>query len=505
VVAGLTAFEWVLVGSYAVGLALVVESRRCRPAGASIGGVLLVPVLAGIAILAFLIGKHYESSRQAAQNLADRGSAIALALSVLLIALAIVDGALTRVVPAMASLLARLGGPPRLVSNASLALVLGLLAAGVLLGGPRASDSLDSGEAATALGSTSVVLASHKLPGHPSDIVFTGKGEGYMSYGEGQIVHFSLPEGPAGRLELRTVARDRPWPRGLAVMGRTLFVSELGHLPCPDPFPRCKGDDVPGLDPVAAETKILRESRGRVVAFDIVADGSLTNERTILSELPFGNTDHGVNDIVAESDGFLDVAIGSLDALYQRPDIAKRVAHPNADLLGTVLRFSPDGRRHEVLVRGLRNVYGLALDGRGRLYGVDNDGPTVGGERREEVLWLRAGADFGYPYAGTFGAHQRRTDGPLWILDSNGSAGIEWAPNLGLSPGLVVGSCGKLERISLTKFGDQELVALESDVTQVLEIPGCVTAVEPGPDRTTFLTVFPFGDSPGLYVVRLAA
>lgn len=156
-----------------------------------------------------------------------------------------------------------------------------------------------------------------------------------------------------------------------------------------------------------------------------------------------------------------------------------------------------------MIARGLRNVYDLAVDDRGRLYGVDNDGPTFRGQKREEVLWLRQGADFGYPYEGTFGSHRRRTDEPIWILDSKGSAGIEWGPNLGLSPGLVIGSCGKLERISFTRFGEEELVADGGDVSVLLEVPGCVTAVQPGPGGTTFLTVFPFGESPALYVLRV--
>jgi hypothetical protein len=501
--AGLTAFEWVLVCSYAVGIALIVEARRARPPAASLGGLLVFPLLAGITVLAFLAVKHPEESRLALRHVGSRASAVGIGIAALLVALAVVDVALARVAPALASLSGRVFGQAGWVRDASLALVVALLASAVVIGGPKVSRSVGAEGAVPAFASTATVVASYSLPGHPADIVSTGKSEGYISYGEGDIVQFSFIDGVTAKPTLRTVARDLEWPRGLAVIGNTLFVTELGPLPCPDPFPRCKGGDVPDLARLAAEREILRTSRGRISAFDIGPEGGLANKRTIVSGLPFGNTDHGVNDIIAGPDGFLFVSIGNLDALYGEPEIAARVGHPNVDYLGTVLKVSTHGRRPEVIARGLRNVYGLTLDDRGRLYGVDNDGPTVHGQKREEVLWLRQGADFGYPYEGTFGSHRRRTDEPVWILDSKGSAGIEWGPNLGLAPGLVIGSCGKLERLSLTRFGGEELVAEGGDASVLLEVPGCITAVEPGPEGTTFLTVFPFGESPALYVLRI--
>jgi hypothetical protein len=342
------------------------------------------------------------------------------------------------------------------------------------------------------------ILASHRLPGSVMDVVFRGELDGFASLGEGLIVHFRLPVTPDGRLHVTTVADGLEYPRGLAIASDVLFVAELGPLPCEPAFPLCWGANVDTSSATAGEAQILESSRGRILAFDIEGDGSLTGKRSVLEGLPFANTLHGVNGVVAGPDGFLYVTIGSLDLLWSRPGILQMLRRPHADLLGTVIRLAADGSDVEVFASGLRNVYGLTFDQNGELYGVDNSGPTVRGWRGEELLHIKEGADYGYPRAGSYSS--LRTDPPLWLLDSRGSAAIAPTPSSG-SPGLLIGSCEGLERIALAGRGPDRFVAGPGNESFLLHLPGCITAIEPGPNDTIVLGVFALPDHPELGAV----
>jgi hypothetical protein len=99
-------------------------------------------------------------------------------------------------------------------------------------------------------------------------------------------------------------------------------------------------------------------------------------------------------------------------------------------------------------------------------------------------------------------------------MDSRGSAAIEWGGRVGLSPGLLIGSCGALSWVRLTGHGTERFVGSPGDVSLLLEVPGCVTAIEPGPNQTVVLGVFALpdhpelgalvhGEQPSLYVVKV--
>lgn len=224
----------------------------------------------------------------------------------------------------------------------------------------------------------------------------------------------------------------------------------------------------------------------------------------IVSDLPVANTLHAVNGITAGRDGLLYLPIGNLDALYPHPAIAEQLGVPRADLLGTIVRFAPDGSRFEVLARGIRNVYDLTFDERGSLYGVDNNGPTLNGWREEELLRIRRGANYGYPFDGSFAPYTVRTDPPLSAVPAAGSAGVEWAGNVGLPSGILVGSCGAITELRLR--GTPPVVEQPSDVSEIFHVPACVSSIEPGPDGTTVagLYRFPGDDGPSLYVLEIA-
>jgi hypothetical protein len=349
--------------------------------------------------------------------------------------------------------------------------------------------------------SAASIIAVHPLPGQPMDIAVRDQSRAFVSFGDGRIVRLTILEDGA-RLRIEEVARGLQSPRGLALFGNVLVVAELGELPCEQVFP-CKGEHVRDSPSVEeGERRILRESRGRLVAFDVADDGSLSGRRVVLAELPVANSDHGVNAVERSIDGRLYVAIGHLDRLAAAALTPADRSRPNFHLLGSVLSMRLDGGDVRVVATGLRNVYDLAFDSMGRLYGVDNSGTSRGGWRYEEVLQIELGDDFGYPDDGTFGPYEHRNAPPLGILATAGSAGIEAIPT---SEGvrLVVGSCSDVYVVQLRHRGTKVFMPDSSAVDHLMALPGCVTSVEQLGGGVLAMTVFSFSGRPQLYLVRL--
>lgn len=493
---GLGAFDWFLLGLYATAIATLWRARSPRLDGTRRLGILLVPAAAGLAGIAALAASFADETEEALGLIPDRTWAIVLAGATLVVALAVVDFLLANTVewPTTRLLGRGVGRSPWLIDG-----FLALNVAAVFLVAVAGLSKLshpDEGVVATAAGDARI-LAAYRA-GKVVDLVVAGDG-GYLATDDA-ISRFVLPA--AGEdFELERVATVNH-ARGLAIVGRTLFVSALGPLPC-DPSP-CPGYEFPGRATEAGDRRYLSRARGHVEAFDLTSEATLARRRVVVSDLPVVNTLHAVNGITAGPDGLLYLPIGGLDSLYRSPDVAEQLGVPRADLLGTIVRFAPDGTGLEVVARGLRNVYDLTFDERGNLYGVDNNGPTINGWRDEELLRIRPGANYGYPFDGSFGPYSVRTDPPLFVLPAAGSAGVEWAGNVGLGPGLLVGSCGPITHVGLRATGTA-VVEEPSDLREVLNLPACVSAIEPGPDGTTIagLYRFPGDDGPSLYVLRI--
>ena len=487
---GLVAFDWMLVFVAVAAVVVVASSLRQSPPGSRVGPLLIVPSVVGLASLGTALGLYPKETGHVRAQIADHAAALAGVAVVLVVSFALVDLVFNRLaVPGARYLGRRLGRPE---AGADAALALSLIPAGlvcllalVYIHG-RVPPAWASASAVGHAGTGVTVVAQYDVPGHPLDLVFTGEREGYMTIGEGRIVRFRLPAGDEEAPRFTTVATGLRYPRGVALLGRRLFVAELGPLPCPRPFPVCKGDNAPGGSAEAGERRILRGSRGRVLAYDVRADGTLTGRRTILDRLPVVSSEHGVNGVTAGPDGRLYVSIGHVDRLHSDPAALR--GHPNAHLLGTIVSVKPDGSDLRVVARGLRNAYDLTFDPEGRLYAADNDGDTRRGWRREEIVAIRDGANYGYPFDGTFAPYTTRTDPPLWVTHTKGSAGVEWVAG----PQLIVGSCGAIERIALTKAGGEVTVARPNGASRLVELPGygCVTGIEPDANGRLFATVF---------------
>ncbi len=324
------------------------------------------------------------------------------------------------------------------------------------------------------------------VPGSPTGVTTDEvRGLLWVTTDEGDLLRVASVDTATPSVE--TVASGLVRPRGVATDGSTVFVSELGDLPCPGL--RCKGDDVDGAtDPYRGELQILRESNGRVTAFPINADDSLGVPATVVDGLPVANTDHGVNGLVV-SDGNLLVSIGHVDLLLfgfhsmleilnadllgtERelfPDDDMSDVHAKADMLGTIQRIDLATGAIEVVARGLRNVYDIDVDDRGSLWGADNDGFALGSWRRDELLRIADGDDYGFPIDGTAPPFSQRTTAGVWALtgDAGGPSGLEVVEGPSGRPGVMLAMAGRIGYVDL-ELVDGVYTTMREPVYQVI-------------------------------------
>lgn len=303
----------------------------------------------------------------------------------------------------------------------------------------------------------------------PMDIEWAD-GFAYASVAEGQVLRLMVD---GDDVETEVVADGLSFPRGVAVAGDTLYVAELGPLPCDNPVPRCKGEQMELGSVADGERELLRTSSGRVLAFPITPDG-LGAPAVVVSGLHFVNTDHGLNDLDLGPDGMLYLAVGNLDRLAWE-DGGEPPTGTETELIGSVLRIDPSSGAVEPFATGIRNVFALDFDG-GALWGVDNDGPGRGPWRFEELLHLEEGNDYGFPDDGTVGPYVRRTGFAEWIMPTGaGSSGLLVQGDI-----VISGGCGTVTRVDLvTDTGDAAI--------RTRSRAGCLTAIEPTPDGRLLL------------------
>ena len=504
----LTRHDLVALLMLAAAAVLLVQARtRRQPSGTRWAGILVVPVLGAIALAVLTAAFHGDRLDDLFGVLIWTPLGAAVFIGSLLIALALIDLGFARVLPLLIRLLHRFGLPARVAGDRAMtALLAGVLAVSA---GLSAAQQPATGNLVVSDPVESMV--AFDLPGAPMGIALDGPQSGYLSLirgsrGEGSIVRFELPVGGDTQLRLRVVAEGLRHPRGIAILGGDLYVAELGDLPCRPSFPQCTGWDLPGLSPPEAEREIIDTARGRVTAHPIREDGSLGAPRPVIADLPVVGTEHGVNGMTTGPDGYIYVTLGNVDQLWREPDGLHDLT-PHPELLGTILRFDALGEI-DIYARGLRNVYQVTFDAEGALWAVDNDGPTLGGWRGEEVLQIKEDHHYGYPHDGTFLPNSTRNDHPIWLIGQLGSAGVAWWES-SPDPGLIIGSCGMLTHLELAEVGERLAPFSEwgdgapGPSPLLSAIPGCVSAVAVADADHALVTVFNYQADGLLYLVRL--
>jgi glucose/arabinose dehydrogenase len=157
--------------------------------------------------------------------------------------------------------------------------------------------------------------------------------------------------------------------------------------------------------------------------------------------------------------------------------------------MGTVLAFEPDGSGVEVVADGLRNVYDIAFDRDGRLFGADTDGPTVRSKQWDTLYHIVEGGYYGFPEYGTFdaGAFDDETRDPLWVFD-RWPSGIEAADATGFGTGVLVGLRQAVVFVPIAE--DTRGLFVPDAPRTVANVNNVPTVVEAGPDESLYVASF---------------
>jgi hypothetical protein len=139
------------------------------------------------------------------------------------------------------------------------------------------------------------------------------------------------------------------------------------------------------------------------------------------------------------------------------------------------------------------------------MWAVDHDGPAIDGWRAEEVVQIKQGKDYGFPFEGTFGPKTRRDDFAVWISRHKGNAGVVSADRVGLATGLLAGAEGSLSYVAQADVEDLWTAAYSEYAEQdLLEVPGTITSIQVVSPDELVASMYGGGDLPGaLFLIRV--
>jgi hypothetical protein len=493
------AFELVLIFGYAFAVfsivCAVVSPSVKRLNGPQYRGAAVIPALFGAGIILFLLLAYGRQTftlfpsverLSVAWTIVAAGGAVFLAVAVGTLVLFHIPGILRAIKP-VTLLLGRSANIVVPATGLAISAVV-IFATALNLAPSEVLRAQSSGQGGERL----VLERRFHLNAPPLAMALRDSRSGYLALEDQGVFFFEMPGG-TGELAMRKVA-DVILPHGMLVRDEVLYVVSLGPFPCEGLDGGCR---------VAADSFPRGDSS--IIAFDIQPDGTLGQGRAIIKNLPSASTWHAVNGIAAGPDGYFYTAIGNLRGEASGP---LEVEGPNQRLLGTVIRYRPNDPGIEVFAKGIRNIFDLEFDEEGGLWGADNDGATLRGFKAEEALYITQGADFGYPRVGTY--DPERTSPPVSILpETRGSAGLEWAPRIGMEPGLLIGSERKVEYLPLTR-DERGYYVTGQDATHptrvVLEATnGFIALVEAGPDGKLWVGTYGFRVDSELAVFDLAS
>ncbi len=523
---GVPAVVWAVLAGLGIAVLLVLRAAwSARSSATARLPALLIAIAGGLLLMTVVLARPVAAGSLVGL-ISSHWKAIGVAAAVLLVTLAVVDFAFSRGRALIAWLLGRWATPQsrgvQLLATgvviaglvgASLGGVLALpdmprpVSQGVTLGSPGSPPpSTAPGQAAVDTTAPVESVEVFDLPGGPMDIVLDAERSGYIVLDTRGVLHFNLPAAAGQPLTTRLVADGIEHGRGVALRDGRLYVVDLGSV-CAvagaDCDPRISSQQPFDQD---VEVATLATTSASVHSFSVASDGSLERGPDVLTDIPVASFAHAANGLTLGPDGELYLPVGGFDWLWSAPQRVTEAQLVHPDWLGTILRFDGSGSQPEVFSHGLRNVYEVAFDPDGKLWAVDNNGPTLGGWLSEELLQLKQGTDYGYPYDGTYGSWTRRDDGPLWTSPHVGSAGLLWSDDAGLGPGLLSGSCGFLTRFALDSrpmWTQDNGRWAQTDLLS--KVPGCVTSIVAISGHELLATVYASADSGELYRIKLAS
>ena len=165
---------------------------------------------------------------------------------------------------------------------------------------------------------------------------------------------------------------------------------------------------------------------------DTDGDGAADRQETIVSGLGFGldfrGADHTTNGCRLGIDGFIYIAVGDYG-------FTKAVAKDGTTLSmrgGGIVRVRPDGTGFEIVSRGQRNIYDVAISPMLDLFTRDNT--NDGGGWNVRLSFVPPGAEMGYPTL--FKNFPKEIIQPLADYGGGSPCGALWIDEPGLQNGL---------------------------------------------------------------------
>ena len=262
----------------------------------------------------------------------------------------------------------------------------------------------------------------------------------YIADYEGSIRLLNIRTG-----EVRKAIGGLSIPRGLTILDRRLYVSEMGDI-CDRMYEyieyfhererwfieNCILQTVKydSEDHLEALLNYALLTHARILSYRVLETGNLTDRQTVVDGLISVRRDHAPNGLANDGE-YVYASIGhpyewlKPDNLFNANADLFAANGRRPDLMGTIARFRPSDGEVEVFASGLRNTYQISIAPDGAIYGADNDidsPPGIHYRHLEELNAIVKDGFYGFPFWGTNEATpEENVIEPVAVLDGASS------------------------------------------------------------------------------------